>query len=307
MMVHFHNAAGAKTQTVTLRATPAVTLEATPASVARPGAVALHATVTDPSGYSTPSGEVEFVDTRTGTVVATRTLAGGAAEASYQPGTGGAHPLVARYVGDASFVAASSTPATVAVDTTAPGVSVSVLTPSVARGGTARARVVVTDPLMVAVPTGRVTLVDAGTGATLAAGTLSGGQVTLPFVPRSAGALRVAARYAGDGTLAAAVSPPGTVRVRKASASLRVDVPRTVRRGHAVTVKVRVAPVAGVVATGRVVLKVGGRKVGRVRLQHGVAVLRWRPVGTGGQRLSASYSGDAEYAAGAKRVVVRVR
>ncbi|WP_051551359.1 S8 family serine peptidase [Nocardioides sp. URHA0020] len=308
MMVHFHNAVGSKAQVVAIKSTPTVAVAADPASVLRGTSTQVTVAVSDPSGFSAPTGTVQVVDTTTGTVAGSATVQGGSATVTYRPTTAGAQTLEARYLGDTAYVTASSSPTTITVSKSASGVALQVRAATVVRGTPARLKVIVADPTKIATPSGKVKVVDTATGRTVASGSLSGGQATLTYSSKKPGAVALRAVYLGNASLDSTQSSITRVTMTKARAKvgLRLSATRG-KHGRVVKATVKVPTVAGVRATGKVVLKAGGHRIGTARLKGGRATITWRPGKAGAYRLSASYRGDATYTSdSSKKVVYRV-
>jgi hypothetical protein len=98
-----------------------------------------------------------------------------------------------------------------------------------------------------------------------------------------------------------------TRTVVKAPSRVKVSLDRTPTAGDRTKVVVRVPVVpASVEATGRVVVRVDGKVVRRVRLDDGKAVLRLAFT-AGKHRLEVSYGGSDSVAASSRKVTVRAR
>lgn len=110
------------------------------------------------------------------------------------------------------------------------------------------------------------------------------------------------------GRQGASLSTP-TATVTKARSRLRVSVrPRVLRAGQKTKILVRaLADPPSMVATGRVVLKVGKRVVARAALVDGRASARLRLQRAGTWRIRAVYVGDAALLGSSGRVTVQVR
>lgn len=110
MLVHLHNAVGAKTEVLALKVAPTATtttLGIDPVSVEVNRPVALKVAVTGTSGI--PTGAVEVVSAETGAVIASGSLdAAGKSTMQYTPGVSGTVRMLARYAGDTANQASSS-------------------------------------------------------------------------------------------------------------------------------------------------------------------------------------------------------
>jgi hypothetical protein len=149
------------------------------------------------------------------------------------------------------------------------------------------------------VPTGTVSVLDS-TGKTVASGPLgSTGSAKLSYKPAKPGTLVLHAAYAGDGTYAASTSSPVTVHVTKAASKLRLALSgHSGKVGKRVSATVSITTVAGIPATGKVVLKNGSKTVGSGRVSNGRARITFVPKKAGKLHLRAVYAGDATYNAG---------
>jgi hypothetical protein len=140
-----------------------------------------------------------------------------------------------------------------------------------------------------------VTLSDGGTflgSATLGAG----GTASVTWTPPTAGVLTLTASYAGDRRFDP-TSSAHVVTVERSAAAIGFS-SGPLKPGRKGTLKVSVATVAGVPATGRITVRVVGRKL-TATLKNGVASFRVPKLPRSGTlKVNAAYSGDGEYAAG---------
>ncbi|WP_051551278.1 S8 family serine peptidase [Nocardioides sp. URHA0020] len=175
-----------------------------------------------------------------------------------------------------------------------------VATPSsVVRGASVKLRATAFDPSDAAAPTDKVVVTDTATNKVVGSGVPgSNGTVTITFVPKKPGTFKFKATYAG------ATSDVVTVKATKAAARVGLSLSaRSGKVGKPVTAKVTVATVAGIRATGSVLLKSGGTTVARGTLSGGRATLRFTPRKAGKLRLQAVYAGDSTYNAGKSSTV----
>lgn len=157
--------------------------------------------------------------------------------------------------------------------------------------------------------TGSVTVRD-GAGRAVASGALgSNGTVRFTLRKKVPGTSTFRATYAGNGAYAADTSSAVSVRITKARPTVGLAVSgRPARVGKRLTATVRVTTVAGIPATGRVVLRSSKGTIGSARLVNGRATFRFVPRSAGRLTLRAVYLGDATYLAGpSQRVTFRVR
>ncbi|MFC6045453.1 S8 family serine peptidase [Nocardioides hankookensis] len=307
LMLHFHNEVGNKAQVVALKSATTVTLGAVPASVPRGTATQLTVTVanSDAEG-AVPTGSVTVTDTDTSTVVASGPLgAGGTVTLPYTPTSVGTQHLVATYAGTDALAGSSSTPTTLTVTAAGRDVTLGAAPTSVVRGDDVALTVGVAHGAGDPVPTGSVSVVD-GAGATVASGTLGAdGTASLSFTPTKPGTLSLHATYAGDANTAAGQSSAVTVTVKKATARVTLGLPRSAKPGARVRANVAIATVNGIPATGKVVLKGGGKTLGSAKLVKGRATVVFKAPKKGGKlKVQAVYAGDSTYSSGKSSVKV---
>lgn len=278
-------------------ATPALTLS--PSTVARGTEVGLGITVAGTG--ATPTGAVSVKDADSGAVVATGTLADGAATLRFTPTAAGTRRLVATYAGDSRYAAATSPAATLTVTPAARAVTLTASAKSVVRGGQVLLTVGVVQEAGDPVPTGSVSIAD-GSGATVATGTLGPeGWVLLPYRPTRPGTVQLRATYAGDAqTVGSGPSSAVQLRVTRANArlALSLDAKRG-RVGEPAGASVTVDVVRGIPASGEVLLRAGRRTLDTATLVDGTARFSFTPAQVGKLELRVVYAGDATYRPGA--------
>ncbi|ACZ22568.1 putative collagen-binding protein [Sanguibacter keddieii DSM 10542] len=191
-------------RTVTVTAAGTTTTLAAPGPLTVGTPTTLSATVSAPSG-GTVTGSVEFL--RGGDVVATGTLAGGTATASFTPTSAGPATLSARFVASGSYAASTSAGRSV---TAARGPSTTTATAPAAVGGDVTARV-------------------AWGGAPATAGTVEvsspGGQVSCPAVSLTDGVASCSTAGLPAGTHTITVVYSGTVDRLGSQTTVQVVVP----------------------------------------------------------------------------------
>lgn len=150
---------------------------------------------------------------------------------------------------------------------------------------------------------GDVSLVSGG--KTVTSGQLVDGAVDLTFSESGAGQYPMVAEYAGDSNYQAGSSDPVTLDVARSRARVSLALsPNPVRHGRTVTATVRVSTVAGVPATGRVVLRKGnGHAVAHGTVSNGVATVKFVWRSRKDPRIHAAYAGDTNYRPGTSRAV----
>jgi hypothetical protein len=150
-----------------------------------------------------------------------------------------------------------------------------------------------------AVPTGTITVKNAG-GTTVGTGTLDAtGKVSIAYTPTTPGTLSLTATYSGDGNYDPSTSAAATLTVTKAKSKVKEHLSATSGpKGKTVTVRAKVAKDAGIVPTGKVKLFVNGDKVDAGTLSGGKATLSFTPEKKGAYKVVVKYHGDGSYTRG---------
>lgn len=208
LMVRLHNEVGSKAQVVSLKSTPTVALQASPTSVVRGSATQVTVAVSDPSGFSTPTGTVQVVDTTTGAAVGSATVQNGAATFAYRPARAGAHTLTASYVGDTAYVAVAAT-AKLKVAKAAAAVRLALSRVKGPHGKPVKATITV--PTVAGVKATGTAVLKAN-GRRVGAAKLRNGKTTLTWRPAKAGTFRLVASFPGDAAYTADASATVTYR-----------------------------------------------------------------------------------------------
>ena len=240
----------------------------------------------------TPAGATGTITFRDGTApIGTAALSNGKATISLSVLSIGDHSLTALYSGNANYSGGTSAAAVERIIT--PVVSVNLATsPNPAAAGAA---VVLTAALDPAGATGSVTFKDGS--ATIGSAQVNGGTATLSVSTLTAGSHQIVAYYAGDGTYAAASSVTVTQLINAPSASPTSIVltasPNPATTGQSVTLQAAVTPNT---ATGTVSFQDGNTAIGTDPLTGGTAAISV-VLQPGSHAFTASYSGDAHYAA----------
>jgi hypothetical protein len=251
--------------------------------------VTFTATVTGTGG--TPTGTVTFLDGVT--TLGTGTLSSGVATFSTSTLITGLHSITAKYAGDSSFAASTSTILSQLVNTKA---STTALTSSVnpsqnGQSVTFTATVTGTG----GTPTGTVTFLDGAT--TLGTGTLTAGVATFSISTLTVGSHSITASYAGDTNFAASTSSVVTQVVNTKSSTTAVTSSlNPLIGGQSVTFTATVTG-AGGTPTGSVTFLDGAVTLGTGTLSGGVATYSTSSLTTvGSHSITAKYSGDSSFA-----------
>ncbi|MEI5676467.1 MULTISPECIES: LamG-like jellyroll fold domain-containing protein [unclassified Nocardioides] len=153
---------------------------------------------------------------------------------------------------------------------------------------------------------GRVELVHGS--KVLGAGTLASGRATIALPAKSLvpGSYRLSVRYVGDAGHRASTGAV-QVRVAKATPTLKVTAPKSVKRGARPTVKVTLSATGGVPLSGTVTAKVGGKTVkGTVR--GGKVTLRLaKATKAGTLKVTVTYAGSSLANKAVKTVKIKVK
>jgi ABC-type phosphate transport system substrate-binding protein len=154
-------------------------------------------------------------------------------------------------------------------------------------------------------------------GSASASGTpvaLTGGRATLNLTGLTAGAHTVVAKFSPSLTsYSASESAPTAVTVSaaapaaKASTRLVEKFKPKYAKGAVVKGKVTVKESATGAATGKVLVKLGKKTVGKGRLKNGVVVIKLtKPLKKGKNKLVATYAGDSAFAASKLKFVITI-
>jgi hypothetical protein len=249
-----------------------------------------------PAGTAIPTGAIGFLDggAQIGTVILDNT-----GRAVFQTATlaAGTHVITASYGGDANSVASTSASLTQVVNGTPTSTALgSSLNPSVVgQSVTFTATVSGTG----GTPTGAVTFLDGSTS--LGTVGLTAGKATLITSALAIGSHSITAQYGGDSSFSGSTSSPALAQVvnGKPSATALVSSPSSEVGGQSVTFTATVTSTAGGTPTGTVTFFLNGTtSLGTGALNgSGVATLATTALAVGSPSITASYGGDANYAA----------
>jgi FKBP-type peptidyl-prolyl cis-trans isomerase 2 len=252
--------------------------------------------VTTP-GAGTPTGTVTFEDA--GTSIGTATLSGGSASFSTTTLAVGTHPITAVYSGDTNFATSTSSTLSQTVSQATSSTTVtSSVNPSVfGQSVTFTATVSATSPGG-GTPTGTVTFEDNGTS--IGTATLSGGSASFSTSTLSVGTHPITAVFSGDTNFATSTSSAVSQTVSTASTTTTVvsSLNPSVS-GQSVTFTATVSatsPGAGT-PTGTVTFLDGTTTLSTMALSDGSASFSTSTLAVGSHSITASYSGDTNFAA----------
>jgi hypothetical protein len=253
--------------------------------------VTFTATLSSPAGMPPDGGMVTFRDL--GTAIGTGTTAGGVATFTTSSLTPGFHSISARYPGDITFAASTSTAISQFISKYATNTSVvSTLNPSTyGQPVTFTATVNPTGPFALA---GTVTFRSGNFN--LATVTLSGGTASFMTSALTAGTKSIAAVYSGDGNNATSTSPIISQTVNMAATTTTpTSSPNPSTFGSPVTLTATVTSAAGTPG-GSITFRQGTTFIGRVALNtSGVATITTSSLPRGNISVTATYGGSPNY------------
>jgi Bacterial Ig-like domain (group 3)/FG-GAP-like repeat len=276
---------------------------AAPNPAAAGATVTLTATVTSTTA-GTITGTVTFLDG--GTSIGTGTVgAGGVATLMTSTLAAGSHPITASYGGDANYSGSVTATAVTLVINGAGKAATTAAVASSLNPSTAGASVTFTATVTSATAgtiTGTVTFFDNGTQ--IGTGTLSGGKATFATSTLTTGTHPITASYGGDANYAASAVSTAVSQVVNASTKATTNTtvsssanPSTV--GASVTFTAMVTSATAGTITGTVTFFDGATQLGTGTLAAGSATLMTSTLTAGSHSITASYGGDANYAASA--------
>jgi hypothetical protein len=275
--------------------TATVALAASPSPASAGQSTTLTATVTPTATYaSVPTGTIEFQDG--GTTLTTATLnASGIATYTTSTLTPNTHSLTAVYSGDSTYPAGNGTASLTVTGLTA-SVNVAPATGTTSLAASLSVKVTVSGSG--ATPSGTVIL--SGGGYTSSAATLSGGisTIVIPANRLSAGSDTLTVSYSGDANFGPAMgSAPETVTTPLIPSITVTPAASISVATSSLSVKVTVTG-SGATPSGTITLSGGGYTSTATALSGGIAtiVIPANNLNAGNDILTASYSGDANYA-----------
>ncbi|OPF77825.1 vegetative cell wall protein [Streptomyces antioxidans] len=291
-------------------ASPTVTLvTAAPNPAVSGQSVTLTATVI-PLGAGTPTGTVTFVVS--GGPTLTGTLSGGTASVTASGLGVGTHIVTATYSGDADFTPSTGTTAVVVLQASTTTSVISAPDPSTLGEPVTFTATVAPVAPGTGTPTGTVTFVISGSGGGSFTQPLSGGTATLTLSTLGAGSHTVVAIYGGDATFLPSTGtdthtvspgPAPTTTVLTSSAN-----PSVFGQPVTFTATVTPNPPATGTPTGTVTFVISGSGGGSFTepLSGGTATFTTGDLGTGSHTVTATYSGDANFAPSSSATLTQV-
>jgi hypothetical protein len=277
--------------------TATVALAAAPSPVAAGQSVTLTATVTPTATYaSVPTGTIEFQDG--GNALGTAVTLDATGKATYTSSTllPETHSLTAVYSGDSTYPTGNGAQTLVVNGLTAT-VTVTPSKASITTAASLSVTIAVTGSG--GTPSGTVTLSGGGYNSPIASLSSGSAIITIPANSLTAGTDTLTASYSGDtnynsatGSGTVTVTTPATPAITVTPAS------NTINTAASLSVTVTVGASGGTTPTGTVILSGGGYTSAAVTLVNGSAtiVVPANSLTVGNDTLTASYSGDANYA-----------
>jgi trimeric autotransporter adhesin len=267
--------------------TSGVALSASSTAPAYGANVTFTATV---SGFS-PTGTVTFTDTTTSQTLGTVAMSTGIATFSTSTLASGPHAVVATYGGDANNGASTSVAVTVTV---APATSSVTLTSTSTSPGLGAA-VTFTATVTGVTPTGTVMFRDGG--VVIGTGTIASGVATFTTTGLALGSRTITASYSGDPKNGPSTSAALALTVLQNTGAIVLTSSDTGPAIGATITLTATLTTSGVAPTGTVAFKDGATVVGTSAVSAGKATLATSALALGARSLTASYSGDSNYAA----------
>ena len=261
--------------------------------------VTMTSSVTSGTGGATPTGTVSFI-TSTGTTLGTSSLVAGTASFATNALNGGTYTVQAKYSGDGTYAASSSTTSSFYVQPEPAQLS-AVVSPNNIVGGSFTATVTETSASGVGVPTGTASVMISGIGQ-------SGSQVFLPSGTGSAVAtVTLAANNVGNLTLSincttdqnfSCYNPLTTgVTISKATPALTFSYsPTPAVAGSTIMLNASLtAAGTAPIPTGNVEFFDGTTVLNAGALKNGTVTVTGIVPNTSTHSISATYDGDANY------------
>lgn len=303
---NFRASGGSTTVSVQAAPVPTVThVTATPASSTVGQPVTFTAVVSG-SGNTTPTGDVDFVDTTTGIDLGVQPLSGGSASVIVTTLGVGSHTIRASYAGNAGFNPSAGTASASVQSALSPTATQVTTTPQSSQLGQKVTITAIVAPTgATGTPTGSVDFVDTTTGIDLGTAALSEGRATMTTSALAIGAHAIHASYSGDSAFRAS-SGVGSASVEAAA----LIATHTTLSGQPApgtagtyTFRTEVVPVQGSgIPTGSVTFHVDGHAQAPALLTviNGTAwATLTAPLAAGSHAVDASYAGDTTYAGSA--------
>ncbi|MGD0162521.1 MAG: Ig-like domain-containing protein [Candidatus Sulfotelmatobacter sp.] len=254
---------------------------------------AFTATVTSSSG--TPTGTVTFYDNTTSATLGSATLISGSASISVSSLAAGTHSITAAYQGSASFNPSTSAPLSQIVNIATTTTSI---TSSLNPAGTNQSitlSATVTSQYGGAA-TGSVVFYSGS--QSLGTVSLSGNRAILTTSFATAGTYSISAKYNGDGNNAVSTSSTVSQVIIAATTTTLTSSLNPSLVGQAVTFTATVSSTAGTPPNGEIVTFNNGLAVlGTAPLSRGVASFTTSSLAAGIYTITATYNGDANFAA----------
>jgi hypothetical protein len=253
-----------------------------------------------PTEAGTPAtGTVTFYNN--GTSIGTGTVTNGVATVTTATLPVGTDPITATYAGDANYATGTTGPVNQVVNASN-GTSNLTATPNPTTFGTPVTLTETITPINGTCPTGPATFLNngasIGTGAITLQGTSCVATLTTSTLP--VGTDNITATVPASNGFAAISSGPVAVTINKAPASNNTLTtnPNPSTFGQAVTISLAVPTEGGVAATGTVTFYNNGTSIGTGTVTNGVATLTTATLPVGTDPITATYTGDANYATG---------
>jgi len=261
------------------------TVTAAPSTITYGSATLLTATVSP----ATATGSFTFKDGTT--TLGTGTISGGVATYNATALPAGSHSITAVYSGDVNYATSTSAATTVTVNQLATTTGLTATPTAINYGSATLLSATVSNSSV----TGTITFKD-GANTIGSPVTVSNGTASLSVTTLTVGTHSITAVYSGDNNYSTSTSASVSVVVSLAPTTTSIAAtPSTAPYGTSTLITVTVAPSG---ATGLITFKDGTTILGTQSLSGGVATYT-ATLNAGTHTLSATYPGDANYAASA--------
>jgi hypothetical protein len=292
----YHPGAAIMTQSVSQASMTVLESSANPANTNQ--AITYTAAITGQYGGS-PTGTVAFMQGSPPTVWATAPVINGVATVTNSFNKANTYPITAVYLGSNDYQSSSSAGLNqiVNLNVTVTTTTTLLATPSPSYINQPVTFTATVSPISGTIPNGEMVTFYSGS-STLGTSTTAAGQAVFSTSSLPVGTDPITATYAGDGTYQTSTSRAvnQVVKLNPTNTSLTSSLSPSAY-GQSVTFTVAVTPQSGSgTPTGTVTVKNGSTVIGSIQLANSGGTLTPAPLPAGSLSISASYSGDANFA-----------
>jgi trimeric autotransporter adhesin len=245
-------------------------------------------------GVGTATGTIKFFSGST--LLGESSLSGGLATFSTTAIPAGVNSVTAQYTGDTNFSGSTSPAVSVTVAPTATSTTTLLFSPTTPVFGENVSLSATVLPVGTGSPTGTVQFFNGTTS--LGTATILGSVATLNTSALPIAANSITAVYSGDSTFTSSISAPVTVTVTQGFSSSTVTFFPTspvVAQNVTLTAAVAATSPATGTPTGSVEFFNGATSLGTGTISGGIAMIETSALATGGNSITAHYSGDSNF------------